>query len=214
MVDGVSTYNVVPFEAGQYFNKIQCFCFEEQRLNPHEQVSARSRVAFMLYESCKSIKKKKCWLFSFFLSYRVSACVWLSYTLTHVHASCVVCRWICPSFSTLIPNSEKILEWKISNQSLSLTRFSRLKRAPNWLNLLTPNKNWLLAIYSHQLALCLHFIVFVAFCHFFVDMKNLLVFFSYIFFCVQLPWSPSCCRGLPSTDYCIPSRQQSKQHIQ
>ncbi|KAJ7317901.1 hypothetical protein JRQ81_004063 [Phrynocephalus forsythii] len=35
---GVSTYNVVPFEAGQYFNKIQCFCFEEQRLNPHEEV--------------------------------------------------------------------------------------------------------------------------------------------------------------------------------
>jgi cytochrome c oxidase assembly protein subunit 11 len=38
-IDGVSTYNVVPFEAGQYFNKIQCFCFEEQRLNPNEQVS-------------------------------------------------------------------------------------------------------------------------------------------------------------------------------
>ena len=35
---GVSTYNVIPFEAAQYFNKIQCFCFEEQRLNPHEQV--------------------------------------------------------------------------------------------------------------------------------------------------------------------------------
>ncbi|KAK0163075.1 hypothetical protein PV327_006786 [Microctonus hyperodae] len=35
---GVSTYNVVPFEAGQYFNKIQCFCFEEQRLNAHESV--------------------------------------------------------------------------------------------------------------------------------------------------------------------------------
>lgn len=35
---GVSTYNVIPYEAGQYFNKIQCFCFEEQMLNPHEQV--------------------------------------------------------------------------------------------------------------------------------------------------------------------------------
>ncbi|XP_042238117.1 cytochrome c oxidase assembly protein COX11, mitochondrial-like [Homarus americanus] len=37
-VIGVSTYNVVPFDAGQYFNKIQCFCFEEQLLNPHEEV--------------------------------------------------------------------------------------------------------------------------------------------------------------------------------
>ncbi|XP_053675100.1 cytochrome c oxidase assembly protein COX11, mitochondrial [Anopheles nili] len=37
-VVGISTYNVVPFEAGAYFNKIQCFCFEEQQLNPHEEV--------------------------------------------------------------------------------------------------------------------------------------------------------------------------------
>ena len=37
-IDGISTYNVVPFNAGPYFNKIQCFCFEEQRLNPHEEV--------------------------------------------------------------------------------------------------------------------------------------------------------------------------------
>ncbi|CAL4151489.1 unnamed protein product, partial [Meganyctiphanes norvegica] len=38
-VIGVSTYNVVPFDAGQYFNKIQCFCFEEQMLNPKEEVN-------------------------------------------------------------------------------------------------------------------------------------------------------------------------------
>lgn len=37
-VIGISTYNVVPYDCGAYFNKIQCFCFEEQRLNPHEQV--------------------------------------------------------------------------------------------------------------------------------------------------------------------------------
>jgi len=37
-VTGISTYNVVPFDAAPYFNKIQCFCFEEQRLNPGEEV--------------------------------------------------------------------------------------------------------------------------------------------------------------------------------
>jgi cytochrome c oxidase assembly protein subunit 11 len=35
---GISTYNVNPPQAGIYFNKIQCFCFEEQRLKPHESI--------------------------------------------------------------------------------------------------------------------------------------------------------------------------------
>lgn len=43
-VTGIATYNVIPFEAGLYFNKIQCFCFEEQRLNPHEQVRNTQKV--------------------------------------------------------------------------------------------------------------------------------------------------------------------------
>ncbi|XWS52891.1 hypothetical protein CRYUN_Cryun11dG0111100 [Craigia yunnanensis] len=37
-ITGVSTYNVTPMKAAVYFNKIQCFCFEEQRLLPSEQI--------------------------------------------------------------------------------------------------------------------------------------------------------------------------------
>ena len=37
-ITGVATYNVYPPKAGLYFNKIQCFCFEEQRLGPHEEI--------------------------------------------------------------------------------------------------------------------------------------------------------------------------------
>ena len=37
-ITGIATYNIIPFEAGLYFNKIQCFCFEEQRLEPGEEV--------------------------------------------------------------------------------------------------------------------------------------------------------------------------------
>lgn len=35
---GVSTYNIIPYEAAPYFNKIQCFCFDDQRLEPNESV--------------------------------------------------------------------------------------------------------------------------------------------------------------------------------
>ncbi|PWA66299.1 cytochrome c oxidase assembly protein CtaG/Cox11 [Artemisia annua] len=37
-ITGMSTYNVTPMKAVVYFNKIQCFCFEEQRLLPGEQI--------------------------------------------------------------------------------------------------------------------------------------------------------------------------------
>jgi len=35
---GIATYSVQPYEAAQYLHKIQCFCFEEQQLNPKEEV--------------------------------------------------------------------------------------------------------------------------------------------------------------------------------
>ena len=50
----MSVFNVTPLNAGKYFNKIECFCFEEQKLLPNEFVEMP--VSFFIDPSIKDDK--------------------------------------------------------------------------------------------------------------------------------------------------------------
>ena len=54
---GTAAYNVSPDQAGSYFTKISCFCFDEQRLGPGE--TAEWPVVFYLDPSLESDETMK-----------------------------------------------------------------------------------------------------------------------------------------------------------
>ena len=51
-ITGTATYNVTPLRVGNYFSKIDCFCFEQQKLAPGESVDLP--VSFFVEKSIES----------------------------------------------------------------------------------------------------------------------------------------------------------------